>query len=199
MQKVLPKAKVIYDNECKKDNSAFVSLLGSLKEDAVIIEDDQFIADGFAQKSSELIQKHPNDVICFSQMQFDKKTKAIEGFAEVAAMPTFCLYIPRKLGNDFAEWYAGEENRWGKYYGNALLSYLLMIERRPYFIAESLTGHDISQASAIGHRKLYPSIGFDYGKALEKFCEIAGKNDPFKKLILMAKLCRFMEKRNALL
>ena len=87
----------------------------------------------------------------------------------------------------------------GKYYGNALLSYLLMIERRPYFIEESLTGHDIRQASAIGHRKLYPSIGFDYGKALEKFGEITGKNDPFKKLILMAKLCRFAEKRNALL
>ena len=195
MAKILPKAKIVYDHEQKKDSSGFVELLGSLEESATIIEDDQFITEKFEEKSLELIERHPNDVICFSQIKMRKNSRPTEGFDDPMKISTFALYIPMYVGKEFAKWYEEIENqKWGEYYNAALARFLKSKGKQIFYSREALTGHDISQSSAYGHRSLYPTIGFDYEKAFNEYCAIMGRDYPLKRLLLKAKLSRFEER-----
>ena len=190
MLQKIPNAHVVYDEELKRDNSAFVKLLSELKENSIIIEDDQFISDNFNEESSKLIEKYPDNVICFSQLITLHDNHILIGLNNTDILTTFALYIPIKVAHYFAKWYEEQTNIWHEYYGNALAAYLKQINSQIYFCSESLTGHDISQSSTIGHnsRQLYISANFDYKKAYKQYCEITGKEDPIKYLLLSNKL-----------
>lgn len=188
MLRKLPEAKVEYDDELKKDNSAFVLLLENLTGNGIILEDDQFLRDDFLVEANNLIEKHCDSVICFSQIKFEKGCKAITGFKYVNVLPTFALYIPKEIGNGFAKWYKEKANIFDEYYGNALAHYLKEINKPSYFINDSLTGHDISQYSIIGHNKTYPSLNFDYKKAFEIYSKTIGFKNLFKEIVLKNKL-----------
>lgn len=179
LERLIPGAIIYSDVEHEGPIESFVRAMELADDDAVYVQDDMILCEGFYERCNKVCSEHSNSVVQLSNFTFnnDHTRILVEGYHKPGDVPwVLCIYIPKRLADVFVMLY-----RTGKIIPNAkelraqadddlFTKFMQYVGEDYWLVVPNLAGHPLNKSTVLSERdsQIRLCMNFDYEHAVTR-------------------------------